>query len=116
MVGPHPFHMVGEKYLQAVWDGAGAYPAEDIWSRSATGSFVERMRAIDPRVTGMPILGDTKYGDEGANRVFRARGLTRLFLHAASLRFRWPETGQEYHFEAPLSPELREILEMMDKG
>jgi 23S rRNA pseudouridine955/2504/2580 synthase len=65
---------------------------------------------------GMPILGDTKYGDEGANRVFRARGLTRLFLHAASLRFRWPETGQEYHFEAPLSPELREILEMMDKG
>ena len=26
MHGPHPFHMVGEKYLQAVADGAGAYP------------------------------------------------------------------------------------------
>ncbi|MEM1412141.1 MAG: gamma-glutamyl-gamma-aminobutyrate hydrolase family protein [Pseudomonadota bacterium] len=26
MVGLHPFHMVGEKYLKAVWDGAEAYP------------------------------------------------------------------------------------------
>lgn len=25
-IGPHPFHMVGEKYLQAVADGADAYP------------------------------------------------------------------------------------------
>jgi len=26
MVGPHPFHMVGEKYILAVRDGAGALP------------------------------------------------------------------------------------------
>jgi putative glutamine amidotransferase len=26
MVGPHPFHMVGEKYITAVRDGAGAMP------------------------------------------------------------------------------------------
>jgi putative glutamine amidotransferase len=26
MQGPHPFHMVGEKYLRAVADAAGAYP------------------------------------------------------------------------------------------
>jgi putative glutamine amidotransferase len=26
MVGPHPFHMVGEKYLQAVADAADSYP------------------------------------------------------------------------------------------
>lgn len=26
MIGEHPFHMVGEKYLRAVADGAGAYP------------------------------------------------------------------------------------------
>lgn len=26
MVGLHPFHMVGEKYLKAVWEGADAYP------------------------------------------------------------------------------------------
>jgi putative glutamine amidotransferase len=26
MLGPHPFHMVGEKYLRAIADGADAYP------------------------------------------------------------------------------------------
>ena len=26
LLGPHPFHMVGEKYLQAVVDGADGYP------------------------------------------------------------------------------------------
>ena len=26
MQGPHPFHMVGEKYLRAVVDGAEGYP------------------------------------------------------------------------------------------
>lgn len=26
MQGPHPFHMVGEKYLQAIADAAGGYP------------------------------------------------------------------------------------------
>jgi putative glutamine amidotransferase len=26
MVGHHPFHMVGEKYIAAVRDGAGALP------------------------------------------------------------------------------------------
>jgi putative glutamine amidotransferase len=26
MQGPHPFHMVGEKYLQAITDGSRAYP------------------------------------------------------------------------------------------
>jgi hypothetical protein len=26
MQGEHPFHMVGEKYLQAIADGSDAYP------------------------------------------------------------------------------------------
>ena len=26
LVGPHPFHMVGEKYIAAARDGAGAMP------------------------------------------------------------------------------------------
>ncbi len=36
MQGPHPFHMVGEKYLQALADGAGAYP---VALPSLTGGF-----------------------------------------------------------------------------
>jgi predicted RND superfamily exporter protein len=33
-----------------------AYPEEDLWA-DQDGAFVERMLAIDPQVTGMPILG-----------------------------------------------------------
>lgn len=71
---------------------------------------------VHAAASGMPILGDPKYGDDDANRAFRVRGLKRLFLHAASLRFRWPETGRDYRIETPLPPELQKILEMMDDG
>jgi 23S rRNA pseudouridine955/2504/2580 synthase len=35
---------------------------------------------------GAPLAGDPKYGDEVMNRALKAVGLTRLFLHAATLR------------------------------
>ncbi len=63
---------------------------------------------------GTPILGDTKYGDEAANRRFRELGLKRLFLHASSLRLPWPDRPQPYHFEAPLPGELERLLERLD--
>lgn len=34
-----------------------AYPAEDLWEPARQEAFVERMRTIDPAVTGMPVLG-----------------------------------------------------------
>ncbi len=63
---------------------------------------------------GTPILGDTKYGDEAANRRFRELGLKRLFLHASSLRLPWPDRPRPYHFEAPLPGELEQLLERLD--
>ncbi len=35
-----------------------AYPRQDVWSPEHRVAFINAMRAIDPRVTGMPILGD----------------------------------------------------------
>ena len=61
-----------------------------------------------------PILGDRKYGDEAANRDFRKLGLKRLFLHAASLRFPWPDRDEPYRFVAPLPPELEQLLERLN--
>jgi predicted RND superfamily exporter protein len=34
-----------------------AYPAEDVWEPAAQRRFIEHMQAIDPGVTGIPILG-----------------------------------------------------------
>ena len=59
-----------------------------------------------------PILGDTKYGDELANKWARSVGLKRLFLHAALLRFPWPGR-KDYEIEAPLPEELAAALEAL---
>ncbi len=55
---------------------------------------------------GHPILGDDKYGDFALNRALRPRGLRRMFLHAASIVFVHPVTGQTVTVRSPLPPEL----------
>lgn len=50
-----------------------------------------RVHASHPSGLDAPIVGDTLYG----------RGGNRLFLHAESLTFRHPFTGEELHFEFP---------------
>jgi len=65
---------------------------------------------------GHPIAGDDKYGDREFNRKLRPLGLRRLFLHAASLRFRHPISGRTLEFQAPLPPELTTVLERLRRG
>jgi len=62
---------------------------------------------------GTPILGDDKYGDDLSNRRMREKGLRRLFLHAVSLSFQWPEEERGITVEAPLDPELDTLLERL---
>jgi len=59
--------------------------------------------------SGHPIAGDDKYGDEAFNRVMAGRGLKRLFLHAAELRFTLPE-HVTVQVEAPLDENLQRLL------
>jgi 23S rRNA pseudouridine955/2504/2580 synthase len=60
---------------------------------------------------GHPVAGDRKYGDFAFNRDVRARwGLKRLFLHAERLEFPHPQHGGKVTVEAPLPPELKDIL------
>jgi len=59
---------------------------------------------------GLPVAGDRKYGNREVNRELRAHGLNRLFLHAASLRFRHPRSGQWMELNAPLPDELERVL------
>jgi 23S rRNA pseudouridine955/2504/2580 synthase len=64
---------------------------------------------------GSPVLGDTKYGDEAANRQLREQGLKRLFLHAHQIRFRWPGEKQDMVIEAPLPEALQTVLSKLKK-
>ncbi|XSG85878.1 MAG: 23S rRNA pseudouridine(955/2504/2580) synthase RluC [Methylohalobius sp. ZOD2] len=65
---------------------------------------------------GHPILGDTRYGNEEANRRWRGRGLKRLFLHAWRLELPHPADGSRLRLEAPLEAELGYLLEALKKG
>jgi 23S rRNA pseudouridine955/2504/2580 synthase len=61
---------------------------------------------------GHPVAGDAKYGDREFNRELRALGLTRMFLHASSLSFSWPQGG-EFSVNTPLPGELAAVLEKL---
>jgi 23S rRNA pseudouridine955/2504/2580 synthase len=59
---------------------------------------------------GHPVAGDEKYGDKTANQVLRAKGLRRLFLHAAELVVPTPE-GSTITVKADLDGKLAGFLE-----
>ncbi|MCA9670360.1 MAG: RluA family pseudouridine synthase [Myxococcales bacterium] len=61
-----------------------------------------------------PIVGDVLYGDSKVNRFFRETfGLGRHFLHAAWLRVLRPGRAEALELEAPLPPELEDVLEKL---
>ncbi|MBK7249933.1 MAG: RluA family pseudouridine synthase [Gammaproteobacteria bacterium] len=62
---------------------------------------------------GHPVAGDPKYGEAAFNALMRAHGLGRMFLHAHSVSFVWPESGVEFSVNAPLPSELGSVLDRL---
>lgn len=58
-----------------------------------------------------PIAGDEKYGDAAFNKMMKAQGLGRLFLHARQITLRLPETGKRFSIVAPLDNHLTGVLQ-----
>jgi len=63
---------------------------------------------------GFPIAGDDKYGDFARNRELMKQGLKRMFLHAHSISFNHPLTGESLQINAPLPPELQGFVDKLD--
>ncbi len=62
---------------------------------------------------GCPVLGDHIYGrPHPADKAFQPKP-KRLFLHAYSLSFTDPLTGEKHHFKSPLPPELQAYAELV---
>jgi len=67
------------------------------------------------QAAGHPVAGDPRYGDFPFNRTARQRwGLRRMFLHAWRLELPHPTGGRPLRLEAPLPPELRDVLDRMN--
>jgi 23S rRNA pseudouridine955/2504/2580 synthase len=63
---------------------------------------------------GHPVAGDDRYGDRTFNRELeRQAGLARMFLHAQSVSFDWPDSGEHFSVSAPLPDELRSVLDAL---
>jgi len=62
---------------------------------------------------GHPVAGDQKYGDEPFNEEMRTLGLSRMFLHASSVSFEWPDGGGQFSVNAPLPPELANVIDKL---
>jgi 23S rRNA pseudouridine955/2504/2580 synthase len=62
---------------------------------------------------GTPVLGDTKYGEDDANKSMRELGLRRLFLHAHQVSFRWPGEKHDLIVNAPLPQDLTDLLDKL---
>jgi tRNA pseudouridine65 synthase len=56
------------------------------------------------------LIGDTSHGDGRHNRLFRARGVRRMLLHAQALSFIHPVAGTRVVVTAPLDAAFEEVL------
>ena len=65
---------------------------------------------------GFPLLGDDKYGSQRGDRKLADLGRRRLCLHARSLAFRHPESGDRLRVEAPLDEDFEAILAGLRAG
>jgi len=63
---------------------------------------------------GFPIAGDAKYGDFARNKELMKQGLKRMFLHAYSIVFAHPLTGEPIRLAAPLPQELQKFIDKLD--
>lgn len=104
---------IARSVFKAVTRFDGATLAEVVIDTGRTHQIRVHAAAI-----GHPVAGDEKYGDKGANRRFRALGLRRLFLHAASLSFplEGSERSRNVTAEAPLGNDLRNVLERLSEA
>ena len=65
---------------------------------------------------GHPVAGDEKYGDREFNGEMKSLGLRRMFLHARSIAFTWPDTGEPCKILATLPAELESVLQRLGEG
>jgi 23S rRNA pseudouridine955/2504/2580 synthase len=65
---------------------------------------------------GHPVAGDDKYGEENFNRQMQGFGLRRLFLHAHSISFEYPDGRGLVSVSAPLPPELHAVIDALGAG
>jgi 23S rRNA pseudouridine955/2504/2580 synthase len=108
----------GERRVRVSDDGKPSHTVFRLLARWQGASLLEAQlktgRTHQIRVhlahLGYPILGDDKYGDFPLNKALQKEGLKRMFLHAWSMKFDHPLSGEALALEAPLPAALKNYL------
>ena len=64
---------------------------------------------------GHALVGDDKYGRDDVNARFKAKGLSRLFLHARDLRLTLP-SGKKLALHADVDDDFERGLEVLRRA
>lgn len=116
-IGRHPVH---RKKMAIREDGREAVTNWRLLERFSQGLTLlelglETGRTHQIRVhmasLSCPVVGDSVYGRK--NSLYPELGITRQYLHAYSLAFSHPRTGENLQFTAPLWPDMLCTLELL---
>lgn len=112
----------GERHVQVNPAGKASLSHFKVLERRGGQSYcevrIETGRTHQIRVhaqhIGHAIAGDDKYGDAEVNKRLRDQvGLKRMFLHASTLEFSLDNGKTPYLLNAPLAPELIDVLDRL---
>lgn len=116
-IGRHPVH---RKKMAIREDGREAVTNWRVLERFAQGlTFLElgletgRTHQIRVHMAALshPVAGDSVYGRKNSH--YPKMGITRQCLHAHTLSFSHPRTGENLQFTAPLWPDMLYTLELL---
>ena len=112
----------GERHVQVNAAGKASLSHFKVLERRGGQSYCEVRIAtgrthqirVHAQHIGHPVAGDDKYGDPEANKRLRDKaGLKRMFLHASTLEFALEGGRTPYALNAPLAPELIDVLDRL---
>ncbi|WP_087018147.1 23S rRNA pseudouridine(955/2504/2580) synthase RluC [Thaumasiovibrio subtropicus] len=90
------------------------YPNATLVQASPVTGRTHQIR-VHCQYAGHPIAWDDRYGDRRFDAYTAKGGLSRLFLHAANIRFVHPATNESMELNADMGPELVRALDYLRK-
>jgi 23S rRNA pseudouridine955/2504/2580 synthase len=111
----------GERRVEIDEDGKEARTDFRIVQRLKAATLVEakpltgrtHQIRVHAALVGCPLIGDDKYNDKGSNRAFDKRGIKRLCLHAAEVRFPHPVSGKVVQVKADYDAAFTQALKIL---
>lgn len=113
----------GEAVVRVSRDGKAAITVFTVLERFDDATLVEahlltgrtHQIRVHAQHLGHPLVGDDKYGRDDVNARFKAKGLSRLFLHARDLRLTLP-SGKKLALHAEPDDDFAQGLEVLRRG